>query len=504
MTAAFVSQDELAHEAVVAQGTVESASHFIDSGWQRRYARRLSVTDALAVVLSVVVAQLLRFETINSSTDAGGFGSIPYWGVSSFLILGWLATLSVSGSRDFRLLGTGVLEYRRLIEATFGWFGAVAIASVALKIDLARGFLLIALPLGLAALMLERKAWRTWLVSCRARTGALSNAVVVAGSGARASVMIREILRSPASGYRLVGVALPEGDCLSEDVAECGLPIGRLDDAVTFMRNIGGDTIAVSGGDSLQSAQIKRMSWELEAGREHMVLSAGLLDIAGPRMSMRPVAGLSLIHVETPRLAGWRSLTKNLADYLGAGALVVLLSPVLLVVALLVKTTSPGPVLFRQQRIGQHGEPFRMLKFRSMRANADLELQALLEKQGTADKPLFKVQDDPRITQIGRFLRRFSVDELPQLFNVLRGEMSLIGPRPQVPAEVALYDHSATRRLLVKPGLTGLWQVSGRSNLSWEETIRLDLYYVENWSMTEDLYILLRTVRAVVGRDGAY
>ena len=161
-------------------------------------------------------------------------------------------------------------------------------------------------------------------------------------------------------------------------------------------------------------------------------------------------------------------------------------------------------LFFAHERIGKHGRPFKMLKFRSMVADADSRLDALLKSQGKTDQPLFKIADDPRITKIGGFLRRYSIDEVPQLINVLRGDMSLVGPRPQVAKEVALYDNAAARRLFVKPGMTGLWQVSGRSNLDWEESLRLDLYYVENWSMTADVAILGRTVRAVLAKDGAY
>jgi len=469
--------------------------------WRAQYSTRLFVTDLVLVTGAMALAYLVRFGPNDAVTAHGG---VSYTGVAVLFVAGWVLSLQIAGSRDYRVLGTGVQEYQRLFQATFGWFGAVAIICVAFKLDIARGFSLIALPVGLVALLIGRKAWRTWLVRRRVRTGEHSSAVVVVGSGHRTSVVVRELLRSPASGYRLVGVALPEGDQLDEDLHEHGLPVGRLHDAVPFMRRLGGDTIAVSGGEALRGIDTKRMSWQLEAGKEHMVLSAGLLDVAGPRMSMRPVAGLSLIHVETPRLTGWRALAKGLMDYVGAGLLTIVLSPVLLVVALLVKITDPGPVLYKQQRIGQSGKPFQMLKFRSMVVNADQQLTDLLAEQGTSGTPLFKIQDDPRVTRIGGVLRRYSLDELPQLFNVLIGSMSLVGPRPQVPAEVQLYDDAAHRRLLVKPGLTGLWQVSGRSDLNWEEAIRLDLYYVENWSMTGDLQILTRTLRAVFGSNGAY
>jgi exopolysaccharide biosynthesis polyprenyl glycosylphosphotransferase len=227
-------------------------------------------------------------------------------------------------------------------------------------------------------------------------------------------------------------------------------------------------------------------------------MTPGLTDVGGPRIHMRPVAGLPLIHVEMPRYEGRKQFTKRAFDMLGSGILIAVMSIPLIVLACIVKLTSPGPVLYKQERVGLNGEHFNMLKFRSMKVNADAELAALLEAQGRGDKPLFKVKNDPRVTPIGRVLRKYSLDEFPQLFNVFLGSMSLVGPRPQRDGEVALYDNAARRRLLLKPGMSGLWQISGRSTLPWEDAIRLDLYYVENWSLIGDLVILWRTVKAVV------
>jgi exopolysaccharide biosynthesis polyprenyl glycosylphosphotransferase len=210
-----------------------------------------------------------------------------------------------------------------------------------------------------------------------------------------------------------------------------------------------------------------------------------------------------LIHVEYPRLEGPKRLTKRLFDIVASSVLIVIAAIPLLIVAIAIKMTSPGKLIYKQERVGRLGEPFGMLKFRSMVADADDQLESLLDAQGTSDTPLFKVINDPRITPVGRFIRKYSIDEFPQLFNVLLGQMSLVGPRPQRAAEVALYDDAAHRRLIMKPGMSGLWQVSGRSNLSWEDAIRLDLYYVENWSMTADILILFRTIRAVVKPSGA-
>ncbi|MFZ5869610.1 MAG: sugar transferase, partial [Actinomycetota bacterium] len=224
---------------------------------------------------------------------------------------------------------------------------------------------------------------------------------------------------------------------------------------------------------------------------------------AGPRVHTRPVGGLALLHVEAPRYVGANKVGKTLFDLVVASACIVVLSPLLITIALLVRFTDPGPVIYRQRRIGLNGEPFDMLKFRSMVVDADKRL-AELTATNEAAGPLFKMRDDPRVTRVGRVLRRYSLDELPQLFNVLNRTMSLVGPRPPLPHEVATYEARVARRLLVRPGMTGLWQVSGRSDLSWEDSVRLDLFYVENWSITEDLLILAKTLRAVVSSRGAY
>lgn len=228
-----------------------------------------------------------------------------------------------------------------------------------------------------------------------------------------------------------------------------------------------------------------------------------MLDVAGPRLHLRPVDGISLIEIQVPHLDGVGLLAKRLFDVVVATVLVAVLAPLWILIPALIRLGDRGPALFRQTRVGLNGREFRIWKFRTMRVAADAELTALLARQGTADRPLFKVADDPRITRIGQFLRRTSLDELPQLFNVLQGTMSLVGPRPQVPAEVELYDDVASRRLLTKPGITGLWQVSGRSSLSWEEALRFDLFYVENWSLSMDIRILLKTLRVVIAQDGS-
>ncbi len=416
----------------------------------------------------------------------------------------WLAALRWLGTRDHRVIGTEATEYKRVLDASLRLFGGLAIGAFLFHFELARGYFLTALPLGLILLFASRWMWRRWLHAQR-RAGRYTYKVLIVGSPSSALHLATELARHPDAGYTVVG-ALVSSEQAAKQLDGFSAPVySGLDDVLSVVESSGADTVAVTSSDDLPPGKVRQLSWGLEAGRQHIIVAPSLTDIAGPRIHTRPVAGLPLLHVETPRFEGGKVVTKRLFDIVVSGALILVLSGLFLITGLLVKLTSRGPVFYRQQRIGLNGEPFGMLKFRSMRPNADAELAALLEAQGTSDKPLFKVKNDPRITPIGQILRKYSLDELPQLINVFLGDMSLVGPRPQIAGEVALYDNAARRRLLLKPGMSGLWQISGRSSLSWEDAIRLDLYYVENWSITGDVIILWKTVRAVFapGEDAA-
>ena len=284
-----------------------------------------------------------------------------------------------------------------------------------------------------------------------------------------------------------------------------GVPVIRGTDPRSVLRtvdDVGADVVAVASSPDLSGHALRRLAWALDERDVDLIVSPGIVEVAGPRLSIRPVAGLSLLHLERPAMRGGRMLVKRALDRLLGSALFVVFSPVLAATAIAVKLGSPGPVLFHQLRIGEDGRPFEMLKFRSMVLNAE-ERWAELAEVDEGNGVLFKIGPTPRHPG-RRLLRRYSLDELPQLLNVVRGDMSLVGPRPPLPQEVIAYTDDATRRLRVRPGMTGLWQVSGRSDLSWEESIRLDLRYVDNWSLALDATILWRTWRAVLGRSGAY
>jgi exopolysaccharide biosynthesis polyprenyl glycosylphosphotransferase len=279
--------------------------------------------------------------------------------------------------------------------------------------------------------------------------------------------------------------------------------LGDFSEAALVVNWTSADTVAVLACPEMDGFALRRLAWQLEKDDTDLVVAPALTDVAGPRTSIRPVAGLPLLHVDHPELTGVRQLVKSLFDRLVALIAVVVLSPVLVIVPIAIRMTSPGRALFKQTRVGKDGQEFTVFKFRTMVPDAERRKVDLLERNEN-DGVLFKIKNDPRITGIGAWLRRYSLDELPQLFNVLRGDMSLVGPRPPLPEEVARYGDDVRRRLVVRPGMTGLWQVSGRAELSWEESVRLDLRYVENWSLSLDLQILWKTWSAVARGSGAY
>ncbi|WP_208379790.1 sugar transferase [Microbacterium endophyticum] len=469
--------------------------------WRKAYARRLIVTDFLVLIWVVYGTQIAWFGS-GSAQVAMSYDiritAPSYWVASAVLIVAWMLALAANDTRGDRVFGSGNAEYVRLTMASLNLFGVVAIVAFLAKIDIARGYLLIALPAGILMLLVSRWLWRQWLVAKRLG-GEFSARVLLVGSSASVSTIALELGRSRSSGYIVVGACMPAQQ-LSSAVPETDIPVlGTVDDVREAMAAVGADTVAVTSTDDLPPNKVKEISWGLEAGRQHLVIAPSMLDIAGPRIHTRPVAGLPLIHVETPRFSAGQRFLKRSVDLVASVLGVIILSPLLLLLTILVSATSIGPVFFLQTRVGYHGREFKMIKFRSMVVNAEELLAELREKQrDSGNEVLFKMKDDPRITRVGRFMRKYSLDELPQLFNVIGGSMSLVGPRPPLPSEVALYAKHVHRRFLAKPGITGLWQVSGRSSLSWEESVRLDLSYVENWSMASDVMIIMKTAKAAL------
>jgi exopolysaccharide biosynthesis polyprenyl glycosylphosphotransferase len=474
------------------------------SEWSRLFARRLLVTDAVVTTWAVIGAYVFRFgfgptPAFSYRGDAGAL-DFSYVTLSVGLVTCWVLLLTWHGSRDHRVVGLGPEEYKRVAKASFRLFGAVAITSYAFQLQVARGFVAIAFPVGTIALLASRWMWRNWLTLVR-RDGRWSSRVLLVGGEAYVGMLREELQRNRQVGYWVVGacVSAPTGNEYVGDVPV----VGTLSDVPRAVREHEADAVVVTIGPEMGPRVLRHLAWSLEDSGVELIVSPSLTDVAGPRIHTRPVPGLPLLHVEGPRYEGATRVVKEVMERVACALAVLLLSPVLVLIAVLVKRSSPGPVFYRQERVGKDGARFLMTKFRTMVDGADAMLPTLVDGN-EASGVLFKLHDDPRVTGVGRVLRRYSLDELPQLFDVVGGSMSLVGPRPPLPTEVARYGDDVRRRLLVKPGITGLWQVSGRSDLSWEDSVRLDLYYVENWSIMQDLMILVRTVRAVVRAGGAY
>jgi exopolysaccharide biosynthesis polyprenyl glycosylphosphotransferase len=465
--------------------------------WERRYVRSLVLCDLLAGVTAGATTFGLRFGDEVTSYN------LAYMVLTALLPLLLPVVLAVSRAYERRFLFVGTDEYQRVLRGGVGLIAGTAVISYALDLDLARGYVLAALPAAVVSSVVLRFALRKRLHVARSRGESLRRVIVV---GHELSIIgiTRQLRRERYHGLEVVGACLPPGYDGVGVAGPNGLTVyGTFDDVARAVERADADTVVVLSCPELDGATLRRLAWRLERDEVDLVVASALVDVAGARTTIRPFDGLPMLHVEHPRLHGGLRLVKEMVDRVGAFLLLVGFGPVLLGVALCVRLTSRGPVLFRQVRVGRDGRLFRIYKFRSMYVDAEARL-AELRHLNEQDGVLFKIRDDPRVTGVGRWLRRFSLDELPQLINVLLGQMSLVGPRPPLPAEAAVYADDVRRRLAVKPGMTGLWQVSGRSDLPWEEAVRLDLRYVENWSLSLDLVILLRTMTAVVRSSGAY
>ncbi|MGY1914958.1 sugar transferase [Blastococcus sp. SYSU DS0973] len=414
----------------------------------------------------------------------------------------WVLAMFLGRAYEQRYLWVGADEFRRVAMAGVGVMAAFGTTSWALKWDVARGFVVVALPMAALLTLLQRYARRQALHRQRGR-GRCQQTTLVVGHRSGVAALHELVDASRYHGLRIVGCCLPAAAGSREQDFD-GLPVlGSLDDVIDVVHRYGIDTVAVLPSPELEGPALRRLGWDLEQTEAELLLAPAVTEFAGPRVAIRPVAGLPLLHVERPELTGPRRMAKATFDVTAAAIGLVLLLPVLLGIAAAVGLTSRGPVLYKQERVGRDGRIFRMLKFRSMVVDAEQRL-AELQANSDGNGVLFKMRDDPRVTRVGRVLRRYSLDELPQLVNVLCGQMSLVGPRPPLSHETDRYGFDMHRRFLVKPGMTGLWQISGRSDLSWDDSVRMDVRYVENWSFGMDLFILWKTLGAVRGGSGAY
>ena len=470
-------------------------------GWDRAHGWLLVAIDAVAVAVAVLIAISLGMVSLRQSFREGGDVAVDRALTDLALVLGWPAVLGAGQAYDRRILGLGSEEYRVVVQSAVRIVALAAVVVFVTDVPIQAEYVLTVVGLGTVISLVGRRVARKRLHRRRA-DGHDTRRVLAIGSETAVADLVDGLATIAYSGLRVVGAVVP-GDATAVDTASGAVPVvGRpaaIDDA---MRAVDADAVAIADSSTLDGVAVRRLAWSLEGRNIDLLVVPRITDVVGPRVVVRPVGTIPLLFVEEPELTGPNRLLKGVFDRLASWVALVLASPVLLLLMLLVRMTSKGPALFRQVRVGVDGRPFEILKLRTMVTEADQVHEELVRELGYPN--LLKIIDDPRVTPLGRWLRRWSIDELPQLWNVAKGDMSLVGPRPGLPTEVARYEEHVSRRLLVRPGMTGLWQVSGRGDLTWEDAVRLDLHYIDNWSLTLDVQILFRTAAAVLSRRGAY
>lgn len=465
--------------------------------WERRYVRAARCSDLFSVLVADLVVTLGYHDASVLSLPSNALVALSVPVLALF-------SLALAHAWDPRVLGGGPEEFRRVGSAYVAVIAAMAVLGYAVGLAGGHSWVFGAFPLAAALTLLGRYGLRRW-VHRRRRSGKYRRSVVAAGDAAAVRELIRRTRAAQYVGWHVAAVCLADverGQALPMEVD--GVPvIGTERDVVGLVALHGFQAVAILPSSRWSQNRTQQLAWDLEAVGADLLMTPALMDIVGPRLHITPVAGMPLLQVNAPTFTGPAWVVKMVLDRVFALVLLVVSAPVLLTIGCAVRLTSPGPALFRQTRVGQGGTRFQMVKFRSMVCDAE-ERRADLVDADEGAGALFKIRNDPRVTRVGHFLRRYSLDELPQLLNVVAGHMSLVGPRPPLVAEVETYDDGVCRRLFVKPGVTGLWQVSGRSDLSWEESVRIDLRYVENWSIALDVMILWKTVAAVFRAEGAY
>jgi exopolysaccharide biosynthesis polyprenyl glycosylphosphotransferase len=467
-----------------------------------RYRIAVLVGDVLTLVgVSYLAGAVAGWPTRVSSSWASLDGATMR-GLGTAIAVVWLVALFVFSGYSRKRIGAGTDEYAAVALATTATAGLTAMVAYVTWTDVPRGYVLVLFGGGLVGLGLWRFGSRRIVRAIRLRDAYVIPTVLL-GTQPEVERVMSVLNREAWAGYAVQGVVITDSDDDPPDEVR-GVPVvGTTTTVKQILEELETQTLIVASTGGVSSMGLRRLMWQLEDSDIEVVVAPAFTDVAGARIHVRPVAGLPLLQLRQPDFTGPQRVAKRVSGFLVALLLLVLLAPTMAAIAWLIRRDSEGPVLFRQTRVGRDGREFQCLKFRTMYVDAEARLHEL-HQLSDGNELLFKMHFDPRVTDVGRRLRRFSLDELPQLVNVLRGEMALVGPRPPLPKEVQQYSGDLHRRLLVAPGMTGLWQVSGRSDLSLHESTRLDLYYVDNWSLLYDLEIVLRTIRAVVTGRGAY
>ncbi|OBG18565.1 hypothetical protein A5765_04105 [Mycolicibacterium celeriflavum] len=470
--------------------------------WRSAYHRRVLLVDALTLVVVVIFAEWIG--TRLAHRHFADFTTATAFSVGIYI--GWLVALGYARSRDLSLVGQQVEEYRRVAAAT-GWTFAIAAAfEIFLDMPISRIQFGVTFGLGLIGLFLTRYLLRAD-IRRRRKKGTYISRVVALGDLDSSRTLCEYFARSPSAGYQVVGLCVPDcGDRIGQNV---GLPTGSVpilgynDDSLieSAVQSAGADTVAVVYSEQLGPETVEYLAWRMEAINTELIVIPALTEVAAHRLQLRPIENMPLFVIEAPTHDAPSMITKRILDLVLATIGLVVALPVIALAGVAIKLDDRGPVFYRQQRVGMDGRPFKIIKLRSMYVDTDKTAQPESHRHGSI---FHKRTSDSCVTRVGKLLRATSIDELPQLFNVLEGSMSIVGPRPLAVGEAGTHEHFIEHRSHVKPGMTGLWQVSGRSDLEDKDRIRLDESYAGNWSVVGDLLIIWRTVGAVLKRKGAY
>ena len=480
--------------------------------WRYIYVAALVAVDVLVMLLSLVICFAFNPGAYDTVTRA-----MPIWAfLLAYCVIGLLC-LAFAGAYHRHVMAEGYELYTKLINAAIFTIVLASCVAFMLNLQLPRTALIIAPLVGLVCELVAR-----WMMRCllhhHRRRGECKYTTVIVGSSEGINRTLRLMRRNSALGYMPVAVCPIAPDPRMDDayvvtnfVADPGIEgadkLRVLSFGSRFARTIermGVQEVYIADVLSRDSKLLHAMSLAIESLGIELAISVSLADVGGHRLHLRNSAEQQVLIASLPQYRTTTYVIKRIIDIVLSAVALIVSSPIMLGVAIAIKLDDGGPVLFKQTRVGIHGKPFTMYKFRSMVTNAEEIKAKLAAESGQTDRFIFKLKDDPRITKVGKFIRKTSLDEFPQFFNVFKGDMSLVGPRPALPDEVARYGSLYSTRLLVKPGITGPWQVSGRSDLSQEQSEFLDVSYIENWSITGDLAILAKTVMVVFRGTGSY
>ncbi len=458
------------------------------------------LADGMAVSAALSLATALRFEIFSGAPGKVDGALVDYTVVMLIATPVWLLLFWLYGLYEPRQVLSPVNEFKQVFHGVVAGSVLIFVADSLFNRNLARGWALLGMAAGFVVVGGERLVIRKLLHFMR-RRGSDATRTIIVGTNHEARTIAKTLDREGWLGYQILGF-VDAGNEPDEDLENGYEVLGTLAQLKDLVDEHDVNNVLIAAS-ALDPGYLNRLFWELQDHDVDIQITSGTVDLMASRMIVQSIAGVPLLYVRRTGMDGLQRTVKRSIDIAGSVLLGVLLSPFLVIFAIWLKRNSPGPVFFKQVRVGREGEQFVCWKFRTMVADAEdrkAELESLNEGPGL----LFKLKEDPRITKAGRFLRRFSLDELPQIWNVLKGEMSLVGPRPALPSEVEQFDDWTRNRMKVRPGMTGLWQVSGRAETSFSDYVRYDLFYIQNWSLSLDLWILWRTFRAVLSTEGAH